>query len=160
MITIARLSRPALSRLGWAGPKPGPSQPTIIAPALATLYPSPRPVGRIDLHKCSRLLTSSAVRYGGPGSGRKRKAVGVGPERETDPAPEAVQAAHDEVTESALAEEEAADDVLPGSSAFRLRPYQIDCVEAVLSALRDGYTRIGVSAPTGKSPDPSQVCVE
>lgn len=33
--------------------------------------------------------------------------------------------------------------------AFTLRPYQQDCVEACLGALREGYDRIGVSAPTG-----------
>lgn len=32
---------------------------------------------------------------------------------------------------------------------FRLRPYQLDCVEACLRALEGGGLRIGVSAPTG-----------
>lgn len=36
------------------------------------------------------------------------------------------------------------------SNQFRLWPYQLECVEAVLSALRAGFTRIGVSAPTGE----------
>lgn len=38
-----------------------------------------------------------------------------------------------------------------GTQAFKLRPYQAECVEAVLQTLRDGFSRIGVSAPTGES---------
>ena len=38
------------------------------------------------------------------------------------------------------------------SSPIVLRPYQVDCVNAVLSTLREGiHTRLGVSSPTGKS---------
>lgn len=35
---------------------------------------------------------------------------------------------------------------------MQMRPYQLDIINAVLDALREGpYTRLGVSAPTGKS---------
>ncbi|GAA96215.1 hypothetical protein E5Q_02879 [Mixia osmundae IAM 14324] len=37
----------------------------------------------------------------------------------------------------------------PEQSSVRLRPYQKDCIDSCLAALRRGVTRIGVSSPTG-----------
>lgn len=38
------------------------------------------------------------------------------------------------------------------STRFTLRPYQVECINAVLSELGRGeFTRLGVSAPTGES---------
>ena len=35
------------------------------------------------------------------------------------------------------------------SQQFKLRPYQVDCLDACTDALEEGLTRIGVSLPTG-----------
>ncbi len=115
--------------LGWVGPKPRPSQLRALAFAPASLDPTSRTP---DASPAVRQFRTSAILRGGPGSGRY---------------PRKPQAAPAGIVDKA--EAAAADDVLPGSSLFRLRPYQLDCVEAVLRDLKDGYRRIGVSAPTG-----------
>lgn len=158
MRPFGRLARPTLNALASPRPTPGPSQPNI------TPTHSTTPSSVLRPHTCiigTRLLSTTSVRNGGPGSGPK---PGCGPRRKgtidaaavDSPAnlavddlslaadPAEAEASSDEVTG------QAADDVLPGSSSFRLRPYQLDCIEAVLQARRVGYTRIGVSAPTGK----------
>lgn len=148
MRPLACLTRPALAGLGRVGPQPGPSQPNsqLLAHSFANLALISRRPHLTHPSARQRLLSTSAVRHGGPGSGRKKKVTVIVVEEEADDAAPTESVVGDE----AAGEEEAADDVLPGSSTFRLRPYQLDCVEAVLQALRDGYTRIGVSAPTGK----------
>ncbi|GAA5871199.1 hypothetical protein JCM1840_000140 [Sporobolomyces johnsonii] len=47
-------------------------------------------------------------------------------------------------------EEDVPDEEAPASTRFTLRPYQVECISAVLSELGRGeFTRLGVSAPTG-----------
>ncbi|GAA5909143.1 hypothetical protein JCM5296_006656 [Sporobolomyces johnsonii] len=49
-----------------------------------------------------------------------------------------------------LVEEDVPDEDAPVSTRFTLRPYQVECINAVLSELGRGeFTRLGVSAPTG-----------
>lgn len=52
--------------------------------------------------------------------------------------------------EALWADEGPSEEIPP--STFQLRPYQVDCIEACLKALREGgVSRIGVSSPTGQS---------
>ncbi|GAA5895720.1 hypothetical protein JCM5296_007402 [Sporobolomyces johnsonii] len=49
-----------------------------------------------------------------------------------------------------LVEEDVPEEEAPVSTRFTLRPYQVECINAVLSELGRGeFTRLGVSAPTG-----------
>ena len=146
---IGRLGPAKLVQLRRAGSKLGPSQPSTLPPAFASLTLRPR---SCRPSSAFRLLNTSTCSSGGLGSGRhprKPRAVTVAEEDEADLAADETKTVP-QVVEEEVNADEAADDVLPGASSFRLRPYQLDCVEAVLEALKDGYTRIGVSAPTGK----------
>ncbi|GAA5954131.1 hypothetical protein JCM21900_002899 [Sporobolomyces salmonicolor] len=56
----------------------------------------------------------------------------------------------DELEPFELVEEEVPEEEVTASSRFTLRPYQVECINSVLSELRKGeITRLGVSAPTG-----------
>lgn len=148
MRRVGLVSGPSFARLalGRVGPQPGPSQPSN-----STNHPSTQQIaGRIAINIRSlghfRLFTTCSSSWRctiDPAQCSSPSLV------EADPAVGRSRWSSTAATQSAGTHIQAESSTR--SSSFRLRPYQVHCVESVLNALRDGYTRIGVSAPTGKS---------